>query len=814
MFKLNIGAPKRFYSSIAIAVFHFGAIAQVVTCCPTDVDSATVVAINTSEAEWLFSSPASDVLKVVYQPRVPWPSELPSDAVILPPRRLPISFHLNTDIIATLGEWHLVFSDTHRWVSSSKGIRFVLPEPIAIGGQRGFRFRMQHKEQIFGAGGRAIPLNRRGYRLELYNQPHYGYAEGAVNLNFSVPVFFSDRGYALFFDNVSRGIADVGHSNHQFMDVTFSSGQLNFYVLLGRSLQELTRKYTELTGRQPLPPMWALGALVSRFGYQSRTQAEDVVRRMQQENFPFDAIIFDLFWFGDSIQRTLGNLDWMNPQRWPDPAGMIANFARQGIHTVLITEPFVVKNSVNYAASLPYQAVDSTGHPILLTDFYFGHAGLLDLFRNDAQQWFLNFYDKQIQNGVAGWWGDLGEPEKHPSNLYHNLQDLGFTRLFSADEVHNLYGHWWSRMLYEFYHTKYPHTRLFHLNRAGYAGSQRYSVFPWSGDVSRSWSGLRAQLPILLSLSLCGIPFIHADAGGFAMGDYDPELFTRWVQFAVFTPVLRPHGTALEELVPTVKSIPSEPVFYSEPYKSVLRKYYELRYALLPYLYHLCYQHMQHGDPIMRPLCYASFDDSTASSIADQYFFGDAILVAPVLQAGTQQRRLYLPKGSWYPLFSSEAVEGEKWINPSLSISDFPVYIRAGSFLPMAFPMKNTSSYHANKLMIDYYFDDGFSSCELYQDDGRTNLSWENRQYRLFRFQASPLDGQLHITIEDDGGAYVGMSDTMWFTLRIYGLNRPPRRVLADGRSVKKDWIWDADQRLLQIFLTYRRKPVSLQIYR
>ena len=166
----------------------------------------------------------------------------------------------------------------------------------------------------------------------------------------------------------------------------------------------------------------------------------------------------------------------------------------------------------------PYLAVDSSGKPYYLTDFYFGHGGLIDIFRNDAQQWFWQFYKKQMENGVEAWWGDLGEPEKHPSNLYHNLKDYGYKRLFNADEVHNIYGHTWTKMLYDYYAKEYPNKRLFYLNRSGFAGSQRYSIFPWTGDVSRSWSGLRAQLPILIGMSMSGVPYVHSDAGGFAGG--------------------------------------------------------------------------------------------------------------------------------------------------------------------------------------------------------------------------------------------------------------------------------------------------------
>ncbi|MDB5195918.1 MAG: glycoside hydrolase family 31 protein, partial [Flaviaesturariibacter sp.] len=430
----------------------------------------------------------------------------------------------------------------------------------------GLQFSLQAGEQIFGGGERALPLNRRGYRLNLYNQPAYGYSEGAENLNYSVPFITSSKGYGLFFDNPSKGYLDIGKTSPDVLEYGAYSGELNVYVIFG-NYQQILQSYYKLTGTQPLPPRWALGNLMSRFGYTSEAQVKDILGKMKSENIPVDAVIFDLFWFGDSIKGTLGNLDWMNKKAWPAPKQMISDFKKDGIQTILVTEPFFVETSKNYAASKPFLAVDSSRKPYYLTDFYFGKGGLIDIFREDAQNWFWQFYKRQMNNGVEAWWGDLGEPERHPSNLYHNLKDQGQKRLFSADEVHNLYGHNWTKMLYNNYAKDFPNRRLFSLNRAGFAGSQHYSIFPWTGDVSRSWSGLRAQLPVLLGMSMSGVPYVHSDAGGFAGGEGDNELYIRWLQFAAFTPIFRPHGTALYDVDPGANSFPSEAALIDQPYR-------------------------------------------------------------------------------------------------------------------------------------------------------------------------------------------------------------------------------------------------------
>ncbi len=222
---------------------------------------------------------------------------------------------------------------------------------------------------------------------------------------------------------------------------------------------------------------------------------------------------------------------------------MIADFKKQGIKTITISEPYIIDTLENFkiASDLDILATDSLGNDYIDKQFYFGDGSLIDIFKPEAADWLWSKYKNQFEQGVAGLWGDLGEPESHPSDLFHVVG--------KADEVHNIYGHYWAKSIYDRFRRDYPDKRLFFLARSGYAGSQRFGMIPWSGDVSRSWGGLQAQLPAMLNMSMSGIPYMHSDAGGFALGEKDNELYTRWLQFAVFTPILRPW-----------KWIPSEPV--------------------------------------------------------------------------------------------------------------------------------------------------------------------------------------------------------------------------------------------------------------
>ncbi|HZI00487.1 MAG TPA: TIM-barrel domain-containing protein, partial [Flavisolibacter sp.] len=217
-------------------------------------------------------------------------------------------------------------------------------------------FRLRNNEKIFGGGERALPLNRRGYRLTLYNNPWYGYSEGADNLNYSVPFITSSLGYGLFFDNPSKGYVDIGKTKEDVLEYSTLSGEVVVYIIFG-DYKTILQSYHKLTGKQPLPPLWALGNLMSRFGYTSEAQVKSIYQKMKEEGVPVDAVIFDLFWFGDSIKGTMGNLEWVNRNAWPDPRKMIAGFKKEDVQTILVTEPFFVETAKNYTASKPYLAV-------------------------------------------------------------------------------------------------------------------------------------------------------------------------------------------------------------------------------------------------------------------------------------------------------------------------------------------------------------------------------------------------------------------------------------------------------------------------
>ncbi len=672
----------------------------------------------------------------------------------------------------------------------------------------GLRFKMADKERFFGLGERANALNLRGARYNLYNRPKYGYEIGARNLNYSIPLVVSTHHYLLLVDNPQKGYADLGETEPNIMEWGAIGGPMQYYVVVGADFKAISNEYARLTGFQPLPPLWALGNLQSRMAYRTKTETDSIVHLMQKEDFPIDAVILDFYWFGDSILGTMGRLDWYQPS-WPDPAKMVDDFKNIGVKTILITEPYIIDSLKNFeiTSDLGILATDSTGKSYVNKEFYFGPAGLIDIFNPRAGDWFWSKYQPQIEMGIAGWWGDLGEPENHPSDQIHVLG--------MADEVHNIYGHYWHRTLFNKYRENYPEKRLFNLNRAGYAGSQRYSIYPWTGDVSRSWGGLQAQLPLMIHMSLSGLPFIHSDAGGFAQGTKDETLYTRWLQMACFSPILRPHGSG----------IPSEPVYFNETTQQVVRKFMKLRYSLLPYTYTLTFESHTKGYPIVRPLFYEFPKDTAAYNVDDQYLFGPDLLIAPILTADQEMRKVYLPAGvSWYNFWTKKLVEGGRSVALPVSIKDIPIFVKAGSFITRAFPANSTDEYCTLSLDVDYYLNDAsvVDSGEVYFDDGALFGAYEKGAYRLMKMRGSKQDkGKvLTVSFSSEGNGYLYEPDMHYITLHLIGNTEDFRKVelittTTDGKEeinkISKDQIKKTAEDF-QITFPWKGETLSLKM--
>ncbi|WGD35478.1 TIM-barrel domain-containing protein [Olleya sp. YS] len=631
-------------------------------------------------------------------------------------------------------------------------------------------FNLKPKEVLYGGGARALGMNRRGNRLELYNKAHYGYEERSELMNYTMPMVVSSNKYLIHFDNAPIGFLDLDSNADNTITYETISGRKTYQIVVGESWLDLTKNYTKLTGRQPMPPRWAMGNFSSRFGYHSQKEVEATVQKFRDENIPLDAIIIDIFWFGKTIQGTMGNLEFYRDS-FPNPKQMIKGLKDQNVKTVLVTEPFVLTTSKRWdeAVKADILAKDSIGNPYTF-DFYFGNTGLIDIYNPKGKQWFQNIYKDLVNLGVSGVWGDLGEPEVHPEGLLHATG--------TADEVHNIYGHHWAELVQEMYVKNFSNTRPFILMRAGSSGSQRFGMIPWSGDVNRTWGGLQSQPEIALQMGLQGLAYMHSDLGGFAGNNLDDELYARWLQYGVFQPIYRPHAQ---------EDVPAEPVYRSDKAKALAKQAIELRYQLLPYNYNLVFENNQTGAPLMRPLFFEEEDNSKLQTVASTYLWGNNFLVTPIVNANQTEAEVYFPKNSnWFNYYTDEKVEGGQSLSVKTEDNYIPTYVRGGAFIPTAKPMQSTAEYNGNNFDLHYYFDASIKESvqTLYNDDGNTKDAFEKGQYEILEFEAESCKNRLDIEFEAETGAnYVESTKTI--DVIIHNFPKSPKRIKFNRKKIE-----------------------------
>lgn len=631
------------------------------------------------------------------------------------------------------------------------------------------QFNLAKDEILYGGGARALEMNRRGHRLQLYNRAHYGYETHSELMNYTIPIMMSSNQYLIHFDNAPIGFLDLDSKKDNTLTYETISGRKTYQVIVGDSWTDLIDNYTDLTGKQPMLPRWALGNFSSRFGYHSQKEVEATVQKFRDEKIPLDAVIIDIFWFGKDIQGHMGNLEFLKDS-FPNPVQMIKDLKTEDVNTILVTEPFVLTTSKRWqeVVDKDVMAKDSVGNPFVF-DFYFGNTGLIDIYNPKGKTWFWDIYKDLANMGVTGIWGDLGEPEVHPSKLIHATG--------TANEVHNIYGHDWARLVYEGYNADFPKQRPFILMRAGYSGSQRFGMIPWSGDVNRTWGGLQSQPEIALQMGMQGLGYMHSDLGGFAGDNQDAELYTRWLQYGVFQPIYRPHAQ---------ESVPAEPVFWDAKTKALAKKSIELRYKLLPYNYNLSFQNHLKGTPLMRPLF---FEDAAEvlKTDASAYFWGNDFLVAPILESGITEKEVYFPKdGVWFDFYTDEKFEGGQTSTVKVVDDRIPTFVRGGAFIPMAKPMQSTKEFDGNTIELHYYYDASVKESEgqMYNDDGLTANAFESGDYELLKFESEVSKKEIEIEFEAEIGKNF-QAKTKQMTLILHNIHSQPKSIKIKRKNIK-----------------------------
>jgi len=748
-----------------------------------------VFTVITNDGKYSFEFYTNSILETTFIPNSDKVIK-DSHAVVLKPKKVKTTYKYVGDTISYSSSsisiqvvtepYQIIYKDNKNKVITSEKRGYFNSKHISLEMVKGnikydttdkIEFNLTKDEVLFGGGARALGMNRRGNRLPLYNRAQYGYQNHAQLMNYTMPIVISSNKYMLHFDNAPIGYLDLDSKKDNTLTYETISGRKTYQLIVGDSWENLIENYTNLTGKQPLPPRWTLGNFSSRFGYHSQKETEATIAKFKEDSIPVDAVILDLYWFGKTIQGTMGNLEAYKDS-FPDLKGMISRFKSKGIKTVLITEPFVLSTSKTWKAADEKQvlAKDTIGNSAKY-DFYFGNTGIVDLYKKEGRDWFWNIYKNIYNLGVKGIWGDLGEPEVLPSWVNFGNQK-------KADEIHNIYGHDWAKLIFKNYQKDYPKERPFILMRAGFSGSQRFGMIPWSGDVSRSWGGLQSQPEIALQMGMQGLGYMHSDLGGFAGANLDDNLYVRWLQYGVFQPIYRPHAQ---------EDVPSEPVFRSDYAKKYAKKAIELRYKMLPYNYHLAFENNQKGTPLMRPIFFEE-DKKELMANSETYLWGKDFLISPILKDSVKSKEIYFPKtANWFNFyFDMDKVVGGQTKSVKVKNKAIPTYVRGGVIIPMTKVVQTTDVYKGDALELHYWFDSTVrkSTRSMYNDDGLTANAFEKGQYELLDFEVEIDNRFIEIDLEASFGENWNPTEKE-IELVIHNIDWNPKKIKVDGRRIQ-----------------------------
>lgn len=630
---------------------------------------------------------------------------------------------------------------------------------------------LNNHEHIYGLGEKAFPLDRRGTQFVMWNQDPQHYEPGADPIYLNIPFYLSlkrGRCFGLFYDNTHRARFDIGHRNADEMVYEAEGGELCYYFFGGPSPAAVLERFTDLTGRMPLLPLWALGYQQSRWSYYPEARVREIARLFRQHKIPCDAIHLDIHYMDGYRCFT-----W-DHSRFPNPSALIADLHEQGFRVVTLIDCGIKADRRYHVCAdglegnmfCTYPDGEPAAGPVWPGESYFP-----DFTAPRVRHWWGDLHQPWVKMGVDGLWNDMNEPtvlgprgDTLASCVRHDWEGEG------ADhrEAHNVYGLQMARATYEGLRRLQPDRRPFVLTRSGWAGTQRYAA-SWTADNASTWEHLRLSVPMVIGLGLSGLAFTGPDVGGFS-GDADPELLVRWTQLGAFLPLFRNHTAHSTK--------DQEPWVDGEPYLSASRAAIEWRYRLLPYLYTTMWQCAQHGHPMARPLFWAFADDERCYTLQDQFLCGDALLVAPICNPGATSRMVYLPDGDWYDFWSDKPHYGPTEVTALAPLERFPLFVRAGSVLPM-WPLTQHTGEPIQQLILHVY--PGRQGSWLYEDDGQS-MAYHRGEYRATRFDCRPQgEHSLMVALQVQGNYQPDYQCWQW---HLHGLSGPPAQALADGQPI------------------------------
>jgi len=573
------------------------------------------------------------------------------------------------------------------------------------------------------------------------------------NTNIAVPLMLSSKGYGIFWNNTSRS-----RFNNRFANYLYISSEvadvIDYYFLYGPDFDKIIGEYRNLAGQAPMFGKWAYGFWQCKNRYKSQDEILAVAKKYRDLHIPVDNIVQDWFWWNRKGEFVFN-------KNYPGPKGMIDQLHNQNFHLMISIWPFFEPGSKNY----DYMQgkgwfVDKFKYA--KPPFHTDAMAVYDATSPEARKFYWDEVNEGLFSiGADAWWMDTTEPETEGQEdnilLNHKLAAGSGNRYVNAYPLLD------TGAVYEGQRGASDKKRVFILSRSAFAGSQRNAVTAWSGDINSDWFSFRRQIPAGLNFALSGVPYWTTDIGGFVLGSpTDPafrELFIRWFQYATFNPVFRVHGTRNPD--------ENELWSYGPDAQQILVNFDTLRYRMLPYIYSLAWKTTSESYTPMRPLVMDFRNDPRAQNVGDQFMYGPALLVSPVTEPAATERQVYLPDAKWYDFWTGSAIDGGRMINAITPLDRLPVYVRAGSIVPLGPEEEWSTQKAADPIELRVYpgSDGDFT---IYEDEN------DGYNYEKGVYSTIPLhwdDGAHKLTVGDRKGEFPGMLHDRTFRVVFVSVN-------------------------------------------
>jgi len=632
--------------------------------------------------------------------------------------------------------------------------------------------KLQDGERFVGLGETLGNLDKRGSGFTLNNTDTYKYGDPRLPMYVSIPFYVGihhQQVYGLFYHNTYKTFFNFGLST-PFTSITAGGGDADYFFIYDNSIAKILEHYTSLTGRMPLPPKWSLGYHQSRASYYPQQKVEWIAETFRKKNIPIDCIVLDADYQQD-YQPFKTNL-----QRFPDLPLLSSKLSKMNIELTASVYPGVNidSNYESYTDGLMKEVfLKYTDGSLFKTEIAPLKVVLPDYTNPKTRAWWIDKMKWMKQNGISGYWNDMNEPAVGGSYLPDNLLFDFDGRKASSLEAKNVYGFQMARSSYEAGLKYSDGKRPFILTRSGFAGVQRYSAV-WSGDNTASDEGLLSGLLLNNQMGLSGLSFVGPDLGGY-IGDGSKDLFKRWIEVGVFSPFVRNH----KEFFATA----NEPWAYGEEVEAISKAWIGLRYRLMPYIYSKFYEASQTGMPIARSLCINyPFDEKVYDNLYQyQFLFGDALMIVPVTTKESE-KKIYLPKGDWYDLFSDEKISGNKEFSQPTASYQIPLFVKASSILAVQTLVQSTKDQPSDTLFIHVY--NGKERNEfMYYEDAGDGFDYTKNIFCKRTITFDP--GQKQLIFSKQQGSFVSLFKKI--QLVFHGFGNEIKNVSVNNQPFKTD---------------------------